>query len=220
MASWKHQHEIFKGTNTAWLSICDFYIDITSFELLSFLHSLHVLIPHSEAPNSLNVLNIMMLNNGMPVLTRSPYLFIAIVNGLMPMKNLWLLASIIRLFSSQMILLCSSFCKEHHAAATPSHQFLFCLLHVPVEGFRCRSASHIVIIVDAMLALPDLPLIQDQLVRVRDHRLWTAEQDGQQSCSQQGADMLPCQSTAARVHHYSIQYIPHNSPWPYLVWQY
>lgn len=122
----------------------------------------------------------------------------------MPMKNLWLLSSIIRLFSSQMNLLCTSFCKEQHASAIPSHQLLFSLLSVAVVGVRCKSASHIVIIVDAVPALPDLPLIQDQLVRVRDHRLWAEQQDGQQSCNQQGADKLPCPSTAARVHHYSI----------------
>lgn len=44
------------------------------------------------------------------VLTRSPYLFMAIVNGLMPMTNLSLLSSMIRLFLSQMILLCMSSC--------------------------------------------------------------------------------------------------------------
>lgn len=145
----------------------------------------------------------MMLDNRILFLTRSPYLFIAIVNGLMPMKNLWLLSSIIRLFSSQMILLCTSFCKEQHAAATPSHHFVFSPLNVAVVGVRCRNASHILIIVDAVPALPDLPLIQDQLVRVRDHWLWAEQQDGQQSCSQQGADMLPCRSTTAKVHHYS-----------------
>lgn len=48
--------------------------------------------------------------SGTLVLTRSPYLFMAMVNGLMPMKNLWLLSSMILLFPSQMILLCMSSC--------------------------------------------------------------------------------------------------------------
>lgn len=55
----------------------------------------------------------------------------------------------------------------------PHHIILcFCPLNVAVLGVRCRNASHILIIIDAVPALPDLPLIQEQLVRVRDHWLW------------------------------------------------
>lgn len=92
----------------------------------------------------------------------------------------------------------------HSDPVTSAFVFPFKKKKVALVGFRCWSASHILIVVDAMLALPDLPLGEDQLIRVRDHRLWAEQQDGQQSCSQQEADMLPSWSTTAKVHCYCI----------------
>lgn len=53
------------------------------------------------------------------VLTRSPYLFMAIVKCLEPIKNPWLLSSICCLFPCQMTFLCMSSCTTH-ANTSPS----------------------------------------------------------------------------------------------------
>lgn len=126
--------------------------------------------------------------SGTLVLTRSPYLFMAIVNGLMPMKNLWLLSSMIRLFPSQMILLCMSSCAGREQ--TTHHRDTHVMNDESVE-VQAWNPAHLFIIGYAMYALPDLPLCRDRFVRVWDHLLWAAKQYEQQSCSQQEAKTLP-----------------------------
>lgn len=97
--------------------------------------------------------------------------------------------------------------KTTHRSVSITSVFVFPFkIKIAIVGFRFRSASHVLIIVDAMLALPDLPLGEDQLVRVRDHRLRAEQQDGQQSCNQQEANMLPSWSITARVHCYCLHY--------------
>lgn len=127
-------------------------------------------------------------------LTRSPYLFMAIENGLMPMKNLWLLSSIILLFFSQMTLLCMSSCTEEtlvwiRADLQPLRRL----------GREMQSQRHHFVVGYAVVGLPDLPLRQDGLVRVWNHWLWAAQQDDQQSCCQQQESApLTCRGQA---HH-------------------
>lgn len=118
----------------------------------------------------------------------------AIENGLMPMKNLWLLSSIILLFFSQMTLLCMSSCTEEtlvwiRADLQPLRRL----------GREMQSQRHHFIVGYAVVGLPDLPLRQDGLVRVWNHWLWAAQQDDQQSCCQQQESApLTCRGQA---HH-------------------
>lgn len=129
------------------------------------------------------------------VFTRSPYLFMLMVNGLIPMKNPWLFCSIICLFCSQMAFLCMSSCtitQTHHRIRAYMHLLL-------VFALLLWSQSHHVIVGYAMAALPDLPLGQDRLIWVWRHVLWAAQQDREQSCPQQKAGLLHCKDKSITV---------------------
>lgn len=123
------------------------------------------------------------------VLTKSPYLFIAIENGLIPMKNLWLLSSIIRLLSSQMAFLCTSSCVITQNTSKWKESEHCCRF-----DFKMWSQSHQFIVAYTIAALPDLPRSQGHLIWVWHHLPRSTQQDREQSCSQQESSLQACGS--------------------------